>query len=116
MQPVGRAWSAKWYWKAEGAAFSASSHTVTATQKGEVANDYSDIGQEFWGGVLVSVAGKEVLPEDEIEGRRDELLPIIGPRTEAEETNTAAHGDDVNGNDEAAGKAENEVAAAAAAA
>ena len=46
-------------------------------QKGEIANDYSDLGVDFWGGILVSIAGKEVLPEDEIQGRKAELADIL---------------------------------------
>lgn len=49
-------------------------------RKGEVANDYSDLGLDFWGGILVSVGGKEVFPADEVEARRQELDSIRVPQ------------------------------------
>ena len=48
-------------------------------RKGEITNDYSDLGVEYWGGILVSMAGKEVLPEDEIEGRKEDIESLLPP-------------------------------------
>ena len=48
-------------------------------RKGEVRNDYDDLGIEFWGGMLVQLGGKEVFPEDEAEARKLELDSIRNP-------------------------------------
>lgn len=76
-------------------------------RKGEAKNDYSDLDQEFWAGVLVTLGGKRALLEgvsggepdanpeveadilraqgqDEIDGRREELELLLRPPTEAD--------------------------------
>ena len=58
------------------------SHTLLRkrrARKGEVTNDYDDLGVEFWGGILVSIGGKELFPEDEIIARKDEIFSIRMP-------------------------------------
>ncbi|KAK9895548.1 hypothetical protein P389DRAFT_197604 [Cystobasidium minutum MCA 4210] len=58
------------------------SHTLLRkrrARKGEARNDYADLGLEFWGGMLVSLGGKEIYPEDEAEARLAELLSVRQP-------------------------------------
>ena len=75
-------------------------------RKGEAKNDYSDLDQEFWAGVLVTLGGKRALLEGvssgepdanpeveadilreqgqyEIDGRREELELLLRPPTDA---------------------------------
>lgn len=69
------------------------SHTLLRkrrARKGEVTNDYDDLGVEFWGGMLVSLGGKEVFPEDEAEARKAELDSIRMPLSVANEPVAAA--------------------------
>ena len=52
-------------------------------RKGEAINDYTDLGVDFWGGVLVSLGGKEAMTDEgEIEGRLEELQSLLVPPTE----------------------------------
>lgn len=53
-------------------------------RKGEARNDYDDLGLEFWGGMLVSLGGKEVFPEDEVQGRLGEFYSLQPPPEEAQ--------------------------------
>lgn len=49
-------------------------------RKGEAVNDYTDLGVDFWGGVLVSLGGKEAMTDEgEIEGRLEELQALLIP-------------------------------------
>lgn len=49
-------------------------------RKGEAINDYTDLGTDFWGGVLVSLGGKEAMTDEgEIEGRLEELQALLVP-------------------------------------
>jgi RNA polymerase II-associated factor 1 len=60
------------------------SHTLLRkrrARKGEVRNDYDDLGIEFWGGMLVQLGGKEVFPQDEAEARKLEMESIRNPPT-----------------------------------
>lgn len=54
-------------------------------RKGEARNDYDDLGLEFWGGMLVSLGGKEVYPEEEAEARLAELQSVRQPAYAGEE-------------------------------
>ena len=52
-------------------------------RKGEAINDYTDLGVDFWGGVLVSLGGKEAMTDgDEVEARLEELQALLIPPTE----------------------------------
>lgn len=48
-------------------------------RKGEVTNDYDDLGVEFWNGIQVSLGGKEVFPDEEAVARKEELFSIRMP-------------------------------------
>lgn len=65
-------------------------------RKGEPRNDYTDLGVDFWGGVLVSLGGKNVLLEGEegeyeVDGRKEDLdLVLTVPQYLAPEESTQA--------------------------